>query len=92
MILELNQSLYYLIGNSIIRLVVIDELTERTVSKIQSMRPSPSYYVIYASTSKMEELFKTVKTHPHKDISINFGLKIVYFRIYTCYKKKSPRF
>ncbi|KAM0731734.1 Ionotropic receptor 25a [Formica fusca] len=56
---ELNQSLYYLIGNSIIRLVVIDELTERTVSKIRSMRPSPSYYVIYASTSKMEELFKT---------------------------------
>lgn len=60
MILELNQSLYYLIGNSIIRLVVIDELTERTVSKIRSMRPSPSYYVIYANTPKMEELFKTV--------------------------------
>lgn len=60
MFLELNQSLYYLIGNSIIRLVVIDELTERTVSKIRSMRPSPSYYVIYASTAKMEELFKTV--------------------------------
>ncbi|XP_032670681.1 ionotropic receptor 25a [Odontomachus brunneus] len=56
---ELNQSLYYLIGNSIIRLVVIDELTERTVSKIRSMRPSPSYYAIYASTPKMEELFKT---------------------------------
>ncbi|EFN81309.1 Glutamate receptor, ionotropic kainate 5 [Harpegnathos saltator] len=56
---ELNQSLYYLIGNSIIRLVVIDELTERTVSKIRSMRPSPSYYAIYASTSRMEELFKT---------------------------------
>lgn len=57
---ELNQSLYYLIGNSIIRLVVIDELTERTVSKIRNMRPSPSYYVIYASTLKMDELFKTV--------------------------------
>ncbi|XP_020285886.1 ionotropic receptor 25a isoform X1 [Pseudomyrmex gracilis] len=56
---ELNQSLYYLIGNSIIRLVVIDELTERSVSKIRTMRPSPSYYAIYASTPKMEELFKT---------------------------------
>ncbi|XP_025995684.2 LOW QUALITY PROTEIN: glutamate receptor 4 [Solenopsis invicta] len=56
---ELNQSLYYLIGNSIIRLVVIDELTERTVTKVRSMRPSPSYYAIYASTAKMEELFKT---------------------------------
>ncbi|KZC07022.1 Glutamate receptor, ionotropic kainate 2, partial [Dufourea novaeangliae] len=56
---ELNQSLYYLIGNSIIRLVVIDEFTEKTVSKIRSMRPSPSYYAIYASTSKMEELFRT---------------------------------
>lgn len=60
MILELNQSLYYLIGNSILRLVVIDELTERTVAKIRSMRPSPSYYAVYASTVKMEELFKTV--------------------------------
>ncbi|XP_046146027.1 ionotropic receptor 25a isoform X1 [Osmia bicornis bicornis] len=56
---ELNQSLYYLIGNSIIRLVVIDEFTEKTVSKIRSMRPSPSYYAIYASTSKMEDLFRT---------------------------------
>ncbi|XP_014484092.1 PREDICTED: glutamate receptor ionotropic, kainate 2 isoform X2 [Dinoponera quadriceps] len=56
---EMNQSLYYLIGNSIIRLVVIGELTERTVSKIRGMRPSPSYYAIYASTPKMEELFKT---------------------------------
>lgn len=61
MILELNQSLYYLIGNSILRLVVIDELTERTVAKIRGMRPSPSYYAIYASTAKMEELFKTVR-------------------------------
>ncbi|XP_053972088.1 ionotropic receptor 25a [Hylaeus volcanicus] len=56
---ELNQSLYYLIGNSIIRLVVIDEFTDKTVSKIRSMRPSPSYYAIYASTPRMEELFRT---------------------------------
>lgn len=66
MFLELNQSLYYLIGNSIIRLVVIDELTERTVSKIRGMRPSPSYYAIYASTSRMEELFTTVSEN-HDD-------------------------
>lgn len=63
MFLELNQSLYYLIGNSIIRLVVIDELTERTVSKIRSMRPSPSYYAIYSSTPKMAEFFKTVSVY-----------------------------
>lgn len=58
---ELNQSLYYLIGNSILRLIVIDEFTEKTVSKIKSMRPSPSYYAIYASTAKMEDFFKTVE-------------------------------
>ncbi|KOX78574.1 Glutamate receptor, ionotropic kainate 1 [Melipona quadrifasciata] len=56
---ELNQSLYYLIGNSIIRLVVIDDFTEKTVSKIRAMRPSPSYYAIYASTARMDDLFKT---------------------------------
>ncbi|XP_044012074.1 ionotropic receptor 25a [Aphidius gifuensis] len=56
---ELNHSLYYLIGNSIIRLVVIDELSDLTITKIRTMRPSPSYYVIYASTDKMEILFRT---------------------------------
>ncbi|XP_076163941.1 uncharacterized protein LOC143144944 [Ptiloglossa arizonensis] len=64
---ELNQSLYYLIGNSIVRLVVIDEFTEKTVSKIRSMRPSPSYYAIYASTSRMEDLFRTV-IHENREI------------------------
>lgn len=64
---ELNQSLYYLIGNSIIRLVVIDDFTEKTVSKIRAMRPSPSYYAIYASTAKMDDLFKTViRNNPFK--------------------------
>ncbi|THK33259.1 ionotropic receptor 25a [Diachasma alloeum] len=56
---ELNESLYYLIGNSIIRLVVIDDLSEVTVARIRLMRPSPSYYAIYSSTAKMESLFKT---------------------------------
>ena len=62
---ELNQSLYYLIGNSIIRLVVIDDFTEKTVSKIRAMRPSPSYYAIYANTAKMDDLFKTVTNRNH---------------------------
>ncbi|XP_011500900.1 PREDICTED: glutamate receptor ionotropic, kainate 1 [Ceratosolen solmsi marchali] len=56
---ELNQTLYYLIGNSIIRLVVIDYLSPQTVKRIGSMRPLPSYYAIYANTKQMEELFKT---------------------------------
>lgn len=74
MILELNHSLYYLIGNSIIRLVVIDELSDLTVTKIRAMRPSPSYYFIYASTDKMERLFKTVIITKN---NINQFIKIV---------------
>ena len=58
---ELNQTLYYLIGNSIIRLVVIDYLSPQTVERIGSMRPLPSYYAVYAKTKQMEELFKTVR-------------------------------
>nr|QNL15109.1 ionotropic receptor 8a [Aulacocentrum confusum] len=54
---ELNQSLYRLIGESTIRLVVIDELSDITVTRIRAMRPSPSYYMIYASTDSMEGLF-----------------------------------
>lgn len=58
---DLNLTLYYLIGHSIIRLVVIDELSEVTVAKVRAMRPSPSYYAIYAKTANMEDLFKTVR-------------------------------
>ncbi|XP_066591382.1 ionotropic receptor 25a isoform X2 [Prorops nasuta] len=57
---ELNQTLYYLIGNSIIRLVIIDELTMQSVASIKVMRPAPSYFVIYSSTAGMEEKFKAV--------------------------------
>ncbi|XP_051160876.1 ionotropic receptor 25a-like isoform X13 [Leptopilina boulardi] len=56
---ELNETLYYLIGNSIIRLVVIDDFSQKQVEKIIKMRPLPSYYVIYASTENMATLFKT---------------------------------
>ncbi|XP_008206325.2 glutamate receptor ionotropic, kainate 1 [Nasonia vitripennis] len=56
---ELNQTLYYLIGNSIIRLVVIDYLSPQTVERIGNMRPLPSYYATYSDTRHMEELFKT---------------------------------
>ncbi|KAK0162799.1 hypothetical protein PV327_006545 [Microctonus hyperodae] len=56
---DLNQSLYYLIANSITRLVVIDEFNDLTVAKVRAMRPSPSYYTIFSSTAKMEGYFKT---------------------------------
>ncbi|XP_012347986.1 ionotropic receptor 25a isoform X2 [Apis florea] len=73
---ELNQSLYYLIGNSILRLIVIDEFTEKTVSKIKSMRPSPSYYAIYASTAKMEDFFKT----------LNVSITVLWMKMDVCCK------
>ncbi|KAJ8675501.1 hypothetical protein QAD02_011287 [Eretmocerus hayati] len=56
---ELNQTLYYLIGHSIIRLVVIENLSPETVVRIGNMRPLPSYYAIYANTEQMEKLFRT---------------------------------
>lgn len=88
---ELNQSLYYLIGNSIIRLVVIDEFTEKTVSKIRSMRPSPSYYAIYASTAKMEDFFRTViprkpvNRRKHANLSIESLVLLIQFSVsFSC--------
>nr|AID59307.1 ionotropic receptor 1 [Macrocentrus cingulum] len=54
---ELNQSLYRLISESTIRLVVVDELSDVTATKIRAMRPSPSYYMIFASSDSMESLF-----------------------------------
>ncbi|XP_034948980.1 ionotropic receptor 25a [Chelonus insularis] len=55
---ELNAALYYLIGIPTFRLVVIDDLSPESIGKIRAMRPSPSYYALYASTESMERLFK----------------------------------
>ncbi|XP_068085158.1 ionotropic receptor 25a [Anabrus simplex] len=54
---ELDQTLYYLIGNSIIRVIALNKLELETTERLKKMRPTPSYYVIFADTENMNKLY-----------------------------------
>ncbi|XP_008546980.2 ionotropic receptor 25a [Microplitis demolitor] len=56
--LDVDPALYYLLGASTLRLVIIDNLNNASISKIHDMKPQPSYYMIYSSTKGMEKLFQ----------------------------------
>ena len=60
---ELDQALYYLIGNSIIRVVVLDGLAGNATDRLLAMRPAPSYFVIFGNTEQVIRLFKKVSIH-----------------------------
>ncbi|KAL0280963.1 UNVERIFIED_CONTAM: hypothetical protein PYX00_002104 [Menopon gallinae] len=55
---ELDQALYYMIGNSIIRVVVLDKLSQKNVKGLFEMRPTPSFHAVFASTDVMIEIYK----------------------------------
>ncbi|PNF39891.1 hypothetical protein B7P43_G01962 [Cryptotermes secundus] len=55
---ELDQALYYLIGNSIIRVIVLDGLPGNSTDRLLAMRPVPSYFVIFGDTENVIKLFK----------------------------------
>jgi hypothetical protein len=57
---ELDQALYYLIGNSIIRVIVLDGLPGNSTDRLLAMRPVPSYFVIFGDTENVIKLFKKV--------------------------------
>lgn len=54
---ELDQTLYYLIGTSTIRVIALNGLDSETTTRLQNMRPIPSYYVLFATTDKMKQLY-----------------------------------
>jgi hypothetical protein len=60
---ELDQALYYLIGNSIIRVIVLDGLPGNSTDRLLAMRPVPSYFVIFGDTENVIKLFKKVSKH-----------------------------
>lgn len=60
---ELDQALYYLIGNSIIRVIVLDGLAGNATDRLLAMRPAPSYFVIFGSTEDVKKQFKRVSIH-----------------------------
>ncbi|XP_026471820.1 uncharacterized protein LOC113376108 [Ctenocephalides felis] len=56
---ELNQGLYYLVSTSVLRVIVLDNLDKDSIRSLLNIRPTPSYYAIFATTPNMIKLFKT---------------------------------
>ena len=55
---ELDQTLYYLIGNSYVRVMVIYTDEPGAMLRLAKMRPLPNYYVIYGTSSQISNAFR----------------------------------
>ena len=55
---ELDQTLYFLIGNSYVRVMVIYMEEPGAIQRLAKMRPLPNYYVIYGTTSTITDAFR----------------------------------
>ena len=59
---ELDQTLYYLIGNSHIRIMVVFLDDTGAMDRLAKMRPSPNHYVAYGSTDTLLRTFSEART------------------------------
>lgn len=57
---DLDQAITYLIGRSILRIIVIDANNVESLKNLAQMRPSPSYYAIFATTDGMRNIYNLV--------------------------------
>ncbi|XP_044583719.1 uncharacterized protein LOC123264473 isoform X1 [Cotesia glomerata] len=55
---DVDPALFYLLGASRLRLVIIDNFNNASMHKLRDMKPQPSHYMIYSSTKGMEKLFQ----------------------------------
>ena len=55
---EIDESLYWIIGNSYIRIMVMQLDLEDTLARIARIRPPPSFYVVYGTSSTVNEFLR----------------------------------
>ncbi|XP_055617080.1 glutamate [NMDA] receptor subunit 1 [Toxorhynchites rutilus septentrionalis] len=53
-----DAAIFFLITESQLRTIIIDQLNEANVERIRSIRPYPSYFSMIASTKNMNSMFK----------------------------------
>ena len=56
----MNQSILYLLGNTMLRVVVMEGLETNIVNDLKKIRPTPTYYVIFADTERANQLMADV--------------------------------
>ena len=54
--------MYYLIGNSYIRVIVVNLEESDALDRLAKMRPSPSYYIAHGSTSTIQDIYSKAKS------------------------------
>ena len=55
---EIDESLYWIIGNSYIRIMVMQLDLENTLARIANIRPPPSFYVVYGASKTVNDFLK----------------------------------
>ena len=56
----MNQSILYLLGHPTLRVVVMEGLESNIVQDLKKIRPTPTYYVIFADTERANQLMADV--------------------------------
>jgi hypothetical protein len=55
---DLEQGLYQIIGNSYIRVIVVQMGEADALDRLAKMRPSANYYVAYGSTASLKNVYE----------------------------------
>ena len=55
---EIDEALYWIIGNSYVRILVMSLEEEDTFTRIKNIRPAPSFYVVYGDSSTLETVIE----------------------------------
>ncbi len=58
---KLDQSLYYIIGNSFLRIIGAHQEDSGAFDRLKKMRPRPSNYVAWGSTEAIKAAYKKAK-------------------------------
>lgn len=66
-IVDVDQSLYYFMGTTRLRLIVMDTLDNVTALRLKDMRPVPNNIALIANTASMVSLVQTV-SYSYSDI------------------------
>lgn len=68
----MEESLYYLVHESPLRVVLFEGLQGNGPQRLRDMRPSPSYNLVFAKTQPMNSIYKTVSILLQNNIILSF--------------------
>ena len=55
---EIDEALYWIIGNSFVRILVMSLAESDTYSRIKNLRPAPSFYVVFGDSNTLQDVIE----------------------------------